>query len=160
MGGLQERGTDARTGRALSSRPGFARSRPALSLSCRPGPGRRSTKRHRPCRSGAPSRAPVGQRVGIAVLVAADVVDLGIEPLGVVIPDQNAHRAALRDDALNDAARSEEHTSELQSLMRTSYAVFCLKKQNNKRNILSVHPPTQRSTEPTPAAKPTYTICP
>src|SRR3546814_12409324 len=29
------------------------------------------------------------------------------------------------------AARSEEHTSELQSLMRTSYAVFCLKKQKN-----------------------------
>src|SRR3546814_979020 len=28
-----------------------------------------------------------------------------------------------------DAARSEEHTSELQSLMRTSYAVFCLKKK-------------------------------
>src|SRR3546814_2235032 len=28
-------------------------------------------------------------------------------------------------------ARSEEHTSELQSLMRTSYAVFCLKKQTN-----------------------------
>src|SRR3546814_3101374 len=30
--------------------------------------------------------------------------------------------------------RSEEHTSELQSLMRTSYAVFCLKKKN-KKNI-------------------------
>src|SRR3546814_8886364 len=29
--------------------------------------------------------------------------------------------------------RSEEHTSELQSLMRTSYAVFCLKKKTNKR---------------------------
>src|SRR3546814_8423511 len=28
--------------------------------------------------------------------------------------------------------RSEEHTSELQSLMRSSYAVFCLKKKNNK----------------------------
>src|SRR3546814_8582820 len=28
--------------------------------------------------------------------------------------------------------RSEEHTSELQSLMRTSYAVFCLKKKNTK----------------------------
>src|SRR3546814_8385034 len=28
-------------------------------------------------------------------------------------------------------ARSEEHTSELQSLMRTSYAVFCLKKKNH-----------------------------
>src|SRR3546814_8239136 len=30
--------------------------------------------------------------------------------------------------------RSEEHTSELQSLMRISYAVFCLKKKNNKHN--------------------------
>src|SRR3546814_9304044 len=30
-------------------------------------------------------------------------------------------------------ARSEEHTSELQSLMRISYAVFCLKKKNNKQ---------------------------
>src|SRR3546814_8586787 len=36
-----------------------------------------------------------------------------------------ADRAPLRL-----AARSEEHTSELQSLMRNSYAVFCLKKQN------------------------------
>src|SRR3546814_2809641 len=30
-----------------------------------------------------------------------------------------------------DGSRSEEHTSELQSLMRISYAVFCLKKKNN-----------------------------
>src|SRR3546814_541022 len=30
--------------------------------------------------------------------------------------------------------RSEEHTSELQSLMRISYAVFCMKKQNHKKN--------------------------
>src|SRR3546814_1788991 len=30
--------------------------------------------------------------------------------------------------------RSEEHTSELQSLMRISYAVFCLKKKKNKRH--------------------------
>src|SRR3546814_4885348 len=30
--------------------------------------------------------------------------------------------------------RSEEHTSELQSLMRNSYAVFCLKKKNNEKN--------------------------
>src|SRR3546814_3434340 len=30
--------------------------------------------------------------------------------------------------------RSEEHTSELQSLMRISYAVFCLKKKKNKRD--------------------------
>src|SRR3546814_3410880 len=32
------------------------------------------------------------------------------------------------------AHRSEEHTSELQSLMRTSYAVFCLKKKSRKQN--------------------------
>src|SRR3546814_7332720 len=31
--------------------------------------------------------------------------------------------------------RSEEHTSELQSLMRISYAVFCLKKKTNKNDI-------------------------
>src|SRR3546814_3636822 len=34
--------------------------------------------------------------------------------------------------------RSEEHTSELQSLMRISYAVFCLKKKRIKRVLLSV----------------------
>src|SRR3546814_8440324 len=32
-----------------------------------------------------------------------------------------------------DRARSEEHTSELQSLMRISYAVFCLKKKKNTK---------------------------
>src|SRR3546814_4802219 len=35
--------------------------------------------------------------------------------------------------------RSEEHTSELQSLMRISYAVFCLKKKRKKHNIHSIN---------------------
>src|SRR3546814_6189715 len=35
--------------------------------------------------------------------------------------------------------RSEEHTSELQSLMRISYAVFCLKKKKLPKNISSIH---------------------
>src|SRR3546814_9917634 len=39
---------------------------------------------------------------------------------------------------VNNALRSEEHTSELQSLMRTSYAVFCLQK---KTISLSTHRP-------------------
>src|SRR3546814_7887482 len=39
-------------------------------------------------------------------------------------------RPAFRQEQ-PQAQRSEEHTSELQSLMRTSYAVFCLKKKNN-----------------------------
>src|SRR3546814_4704586 len=37
--------------------------------------------------------------------------------------------------ALSPLARSEEHTSELQSLMRISYAVFCLKKKKTNHNI-------------------------
>src|SRR3546814_6215558 len=37
-------------------------------------------------------------------------------------------------------ARSEEHTSELQSLMRISYAVFCLKKKNNKKQTQNDKP--------------------
>src|SRR3546814_3377270 len=46
--------------------------------------------------------------------------------------------AALAAHPLGDEARSEEHTSELQSLMRTSYAVFCLKKKkkHDKTNII------------------------
>src|SRR3546814_1243812 len=43
------------------------------------------------------------------------------------------HIGLERQDA-NHVLRSEEHTSELQSLMRISYAAFCLKKQNNKYN--------------------------
>src|SRR3546814_6328072 len=35
-------------------------------------------------------------------------------------------------------ARSEEHTSELQSLMRISYAVFCLKKKNKNKTTIEI----------------------
>src|SRR3546814_7730291 len=38
--------------------------------------------------------------------------------------------------------RSEEHTSELQSLMRISYAVFCLKKKNNTNEDRATHTTT------------------
>src|SRR3546814_1738704 len=38
-------------------------------------------------------------------------------------------------DDFMSSARSEEHTSELQSLMRSSYDVFCLKKKNNTKTI-------------------------
>src|SRR3546814_7716870 len=41
---------------------------------------------------------------------------------------------------VGDDLRSDEHTSELQSLMRSSYAVFCLKKTHNKQ-ITSDHLP-------------------
>src|SRR3546814_4087458 len=42
-----------------------------------------------------------------------------------------AVRSGHQLDSAERHGRSEEHTSELQSLMRTSYAVFCLKKKNN-----------------------------
>src|SRR3546814_5665381 len=41
---------------------------------------------------------------------------------------------SLVQPSLATAARSEEHTSELQSLMRISYAVFCLKKKKHIQN--------------------------
>src|SRR3546814_1391910 len=45
------------------------------------------------------------------------------------------HEALVRPVGL----RSEEHTSELQSLMRISYAVFCLKKKKQKTNNHNMH---------------------
>src|SRR3546814_9043149 len=46
-------------------------------------------------------------------------------------------QAGPMDD--RERLRSEEHTSELQSLMRISYAVFCLKKQNTTTTISLQH---------------------
>src|SRR3546814_2010410 len=51
--------------------------------------------------------------------------------------DQATGRTRGEGDA---GARSEEHTSELQSLMRTSYAVFCLKKKNPTHSYTSPMP--------------------
>src|SRR3546814_9171171 len=60
--------------------------------------------------------------------------------------------ASLPDDGLvGEPNRSEEHTSELQSLMRISYAVFCLTKKNNSNPYLTrqANPrPTQHTTVP------------
>src|SRR3546814_2763661 len=78
----------------------------------------------------------------------AEAVREGVHSAGVVINilarrrDPAAPVTILTPEALRlqhePAARSEEHTSELQSLMRISYAVFCLKKKkqtqkNNKK---------------------------
>src|SRR3546814_8961419 len=50
-----------------------------------------------------------------------------------------AHAARLSSSTALRPTRSEEHTSELQSLMRKSYAVFCLKKQNTELKSLILH---------------------
>src|SRR3546814_8509264 len=44
------------------------------------------------------------------------------------------HGGRFKSPAVGDFGRSEEHTSELQSLMRISYAVFCLQKTINKQH--------------------------
>src|SRR3546814_3557623 len=46
----------------------------------------------------------------------------------------DACRVSRKPVTANHTARSEEHTSELQSLMRISYAVFCLKKKTQHKN--------------------------
>src|SRR3546814_4718894 len=75
----------------------------------------------------------VDQHVEAAAVGHADddVLDPVVAGAADHVVQQRDHRiAALEREALL-ADRSEEHTSELQSLMRISYAVFCLKKKNN-----------------------------
>src|SRR3546814_4781882 len=59
----------------------------------------------------------------------ADAVGDAIEAL---LAD-DARRAAMAAAGMELVERSEEHTSELQSLMRSSYAVFCFKKKRDVR---------------------------
>src|SRR3546814_978497 len=64
-------------------------------------------------------------------------------------PDpQAAHRAVPQQAILGaagaDLLRSEEHTSELQSLMRISYAVFCLKKKTYHKHTTQLRYLTQQ----------------
>src|SRR3546814_2196285 len=57
----------------------------------------------------------------------------GFAAYRIVAGDQAQRTRARNAQVMHGfAGRSEEHTSELQSLMRSSYAVFCLKKKNNK----------------------------
>src|SRR3546814_1827848 len=73
-------------------------------------------------------------------------LDLGAKPrcAGPGIAFERGDRGVLVLDHAGDGAerRSEEHTSELQSLMRISYAVFCLKKKTktNKHNTKTIRP--------------------
>src|SRR3546814_8572571 len=86
--------------------------------------------------------------VGDAVVLASDAGGLGnpnvfailerkgllrsLHPMGALLTAEAlAYDTGLADQVL----RSEEHTSELQSLMRTSYAVFCLTKKTNTCRI-------------------------
>src|SRR3546814_2753101 len=71
-----------------------------------------------------PGREGVGR---VALVVDREIRDEAlVGEVGIERRDLLGQEHALVDD------RSEEHTSELQSLMRISYAVFCLKKKKKK----------------------------
>src|SRR3546814_6213678 len=88
--------------------------------------------------------APVRQQVDICAAVMAGLGEApdGLRPKVVELATRHKPRVSWRAAAEFAAAasRSEEHTSELQSLMRISYAVFCLKK---KKKTQQTHTPTQ-----------------
>src|SRR3546814_5927157 len=65
---------------------------------------------------------------GLAVALEVVAVEQRQRTAVLVEHLEHAHVRVVDRDVL----RSEEHTSELQSLMRISYAVFCLKKKKNK----------------------------
>src|SRR3546814_7779125 len=61
----------------------------------------------------------------------------------ITLAAEDAHALGLKEGAMlefqykgQEYSRSEEHTSELQSLMRISYAVFCLKKKNHRNTLI------------------------
>src|SRR3546814_8720253 len=82
--------------------------------------------------------------VGNTVVDERDIAYAGLDDRAFA-PDDLWARGIVRAEkpapALLLARRSEEHTSELQSLMRISYAVFCLKKKkkNNKTHTMIIH---------------------
>src|SRR3546814_7881487 len=78
------------------------------------------------------AEAAAALRLTAKDLQALKIVDEVLpEPFGGAHRDPEAAITSVRS-----ALRSEEHTSELQSLMRISYAVFCLKKKNKTTSTL------------------------
>src|SRR3546814_1092445 len=69
-------------------------------------------------------RLPVPHQTSKSFTIHSRTMEM-MEHIGI------AHR--YLDTGIKSNGRSEEHTSELQSLMRNSYAVFCLKKKQIKR---------------------------
>src|SRR3546814_3485297 len=87
------------------------------------------------------ARLLVGTRTGPGGAPACTIVDTGHRrALDVAIELPDGELEAMASAAqMGNVLRSEEHTSELQSLMRTSYAVFCLKKKNTHTTLLTVY---------------------
>src|SRR3546814_5686561 len=110
------------------------RRRSCKSQTPRPGPGRKGASARRSALFAHPHLLPAdeGDAAGHAELLAAfEQFDLRLVGLAL---GRIEHGAAV---PLVAVLRSEEHTTELQSLMRISSAVFCLKKQTNPRRTIN-----------------------
>src|SRR3546814_10545141 len=76
---------------------------------------------------------------GQGLTIASDegLTDAGLKIRTLRLPDvfqdHDKPEAQYAEAHLDAEGRSEEHTSELQSLMRNSYAVFCLKKKTHRK---------------------------
>src|SRR3546814_4354931 len=74
----------------------------------------------------------LGAAAGILLVGEIGLVSFDTPGQALLAPAVYALCTITEGQIITPMLRSEEHTSELQSLMRISYAVFCLKKQNNK----------------------------
>src|SRR3546814_6518437 len=80
------------------------------------------------------SKTKFVEAVDVAVRLGVDAKKSDQQVRGsTVLPAGTGKSVRVAVFAPAGAKRSEEHTSELQSLMRISYAVFCLKKKNTKQ---------------------------
>src|SRR3546814_2468671 len=83
---------------------------------------------------------PLAERRAL-LIKAAERIEQNARELGALFTREQGRPSAFAKQEIYGAAywlramaaRSEEHTSELQSLMRISYAVFCLKKKNKQQ---------------------------
>src|SRR3546814_2090592 len=79
-----------------------------------------------------------------AVAMAAADSDSGASANIALYNNQSESIVFLNGPIHGVASRSEEHTSELQSLMRISYAVFCLKKKRIKKKTRNINEHTKQ----------------
>src|SRR3546814_8195191 len=75
---------------------------------------------------GCPFRLPFNDQIGEDVSEMCN--------LGQGVFEAGEARVIAKGEARGEARRSDEHTSDLQSLLRNSYAVCCLKKKKNKKD--------------------------
>src|SRR3546814_2982631 len=100
---------------------------PRLETTCKGLIRQESVEIHR--RFGNADPVPLGRHRGMEVGEGAAIVEpCAFWHKGI---DQLENTVGTVDEPAQDFVRSEEHTSELQSLMRISYAVFCLNKNIN-----------------------------